>query len=116
MNKDINYYLSKGFDKKAAEYYVSGRKKIVSVTPNLDLTLTIIFDNDEIRLYDCKPFFINDTVFAPLKLYENFKRVYLDDFNCVSWDIDPEIDSNIVWENKIDLCPDTCYIDSIPIN
>jgi len=42
MNKDINYYLSRGFDKKVAEYYVSGRKKIVAVTPNPDFSLTIV--------------------------------------------------------------------------
>ncbi len=45
----------------------------------------------------------------------HFKRVYLDEQNAVSWDIDPNVDSNIVWNNKVDLCPDTCYVDSIPL-
>lgn len=24
------------------------------------------------------------------------------------------MDSNVVWNNRIDLCPDTCYINSVP--
>ena len=27
---------------------------------------------------------------------------------CVSWDIDPNVDSETVWNNKIDLDPDGC--------
>ncbi|MBQ2964746.1 MAG: DUF2442 domain-containing protein [Clostridia bacterium] len=111
---DIAYYLARGFDKEVAEYYVSGRKRIVSVVPNHDFTLTLHFDNGEERIYDMKPFISDDTVFKPLKDYEVFSRVYLDDSACVSWDINPEIDSNIVWSNKLDLCPDSCYIYSIP--
>lgn len=113
--KDVNYYLSKGFDRAMAEYYAAGRKRIISVQANADFTLTLSFDNGEVRLYDCKPFLEDGTVFAPFKQYDNFKRVYLDDQHCVSWDIDPNVDSNVVWNNKVDLCPDGCYVDSLPI-
>ncbi len=41
-----------------------------------------------------------------------FRRVYIDDCGCVAWDKDPTVDSNVVWNNKIDLCPDSCYLDS----
>ena len=61
-----------------------------------------------------KPYLKKGTVFETFSDYDNFKRVYLDECNCVSWDINPEIDSDTVWSNKVDLCPDTCYIDSIP--
>lgn len=115
MPNSVEYYLSKGCDRAAAEYYASGTKKIVSVSPNEDFTLTLCFDNGEKRLLDCKPF-LDGKVFQPFKDYENFKRVYLDDTKCVSWDIDPNVDSRVVWNNKVDLCPDSCYIDSIPIN
>ena len=27
----------------------------------------------------------------------------------------PNVDSNEVWENKVDLCPDSCYMDSVPV-
>lgn len=47
--------------------------------------------------------------------FNNFRRVYLDEQGCISWDIDPAVDSNVVWNNKVDLDPDVCYVDSNPI-
>ena len=29
--------------------------------------------------------------------------------------VDPDVDSEKVWSNKVDLCPDSCYIDSVPV-
>lgn len=115
MERDVDYYLSKGFDRVMAEYYAAGRKKIVAVSPNEDFTLTLDFDNGERRLYDCNHLLVDGTVFAPFKLYENFKRVYLDDMHCVCWDIDPNVDSDVVWNNKVDICPDMCYVYSRPV-
>lgn len=43
----------------------------------------------------------------------DFRRVYVDKQHCICWDINPDIDSDKVWSNKVDLCPDSCYIDSI---
>ena len=114
MTKDVNYYISKGLDTKMAEYYAAGRRKIIAVTPKEDFTLLLNFDNGEQRLFDCKPFLKEGTVFEPFLLYDNFKRVYLDEEHCVSWDIDPQIDSSKVWGNKVDISPDTCYVESIP--
>lgn len=116
MKKTVEYYLEKGFDKKTAEYFASGRKKITDVLPNDDFTLTISFDNGEKRILDVKPVLKENTVFEPFLAFENFKRVYIDDEHCIAWDIDPDVDSNKVWSNKVDLCPDSCYIDSQPIN
>ena len=115
MPKNVEYYISKGFDRKMAEYFVAGRKRIVGVSPNRDFTLTISFDNGEQRLYDVTPFLKPATVFAPFIDWDNFSRVYVDEDHCIAWDIDPNVDSNIVWSNKVDLCPDGCYVDSIPI-
>ncbi len=115
MIKTVDYYLSKGFDQKAAEYFASGKKRIVDVIPNDDFTLTISFDNGEKRLYDVSPLLQKGTVFEPLADIDNFRRVYVDDTHCIAWDIDPNIDSKKVWNNKVDLCPDECYIDSVPI-
>ncbi len=115
MAGDIAYYLSKGFDKPMAEYFASGRKRITAVVPNKDFTLTLDFDNGERRLYDCKPLLKAGTVFAPFMQFENFKRVYIDTEHCVAWDIDPSVDSKVVWSNKVDLCPDSCYVDSTPV-
>lgn len=114
MEKNVEFYLSKGFDRRTAEYFAGGRKKITGVAPNSDFTLTISFGNDEKRNHDMRPLLKKGTVFEPLAKRENFFRVYVDDNHCVAWDIDPDIDSNKVWSNKVDLCPDACYIDSIP--
>ncbi|MBQ2880828.1 MAG: hypothetical protein IJE40_01030 [Clostridia bacterium] len=56
-----------------------------------------------------------NTVFEKFAEIENFKRVYLDETSNISWDIDPNIDSNVVWSNKVDICSDECYINSKPI-
>jgi hypothetical protein len=115
MGKSVEYYLSKGFELKMAEYFASGRRTIVGVVPNNDFTLTLSFDNGEKRVLDVAPFLEKGTVFETFADIANFKRVYIDEEHCVAWDIDPTVDSNIVWNNKVDLCPDSCYVDSIPV-
>lgn len=116
MPNTVEYYLSKGFDRLMAEYFASGRKKIISVKPQTDFSLLLTFDSGERRMLDIKPMLDKGGVFTPFRDFNNFKRVYLDEENAVSWDINPDIDSKVVWNNKVDLCPDSCYIDSIPIN
>ena len=115
MGKSIEYYLSKGFDPKMAEYFANGRRTITGVVPNDDYTLTISFDNGEKRLYNMAPLLVPGTVFEPFTDIENFRRVYIDDCHCIAWDIDPNVDSNVVWNNKVDLSPESCYIDSMPL-
>lgn len=115
MQRTVEWYLSKGLDRKTAEYYAGGRRRIVSVSPNEDFSLTLIFDNGEVRRLDCRSFLRQGTVFAPFTEYSNFSRVYLDDTHSVCWDVDPSIDSNVVWSNKVDICPDSCYMDSVPV-
>lgn len=89
-----------------AEYFSKGRRKIVSVVANDDYTLTLEFDNGEKRLYNIAPL-IEQEFLAGLS---NFSRVYIDDNHCVSWDIDPNVDSSIVWNNKITIDFDVCYV------
>lgn len=114
MRKSVEFYLSKGFDKPMAEYFANGRRTITAVKACEDFTLLLSFDNGELRMYDCKPILKAGTVFEPFMLFENFKRVYIDEFNAICWDIDQSVDSNAVWSNKVDLSSDTCYIDSVP--
>ncbi len=113
MGKSVEYYLSKGYDRKMAEYFASGRKRITKVIPRNDFTLLLSFDNGETRLYDAGPLLQAGTVFAPFREWDNFRRVYLDEDHSVCWDIDPNIDSNEVWNNKVDLCPDSCYVETV---
>lgn len=115
MGNSVEYYLAKGFDRAAAEYFAAGRRRIVSVVPNDDFTLTLTFDNGEVRLYDVAPFLVPGTVFETFRDIAHFRRVYLDAQHCVCWDIDPTVDSEVVWNNKVDLCPDSCYLHSVPV-
>ena len=115
MSKTVEWYLQRGFDRKAAEYFANGRRHITAVVANDDMTLTLTFDNGEHRAFDVAPLIESGTVFAFLADVSNFHRVYLDDEHCVAWDIDPSVDSDEVWNNKVDLSSDTCYMDSVPI-
>lgn len=115
MGKSAEYYLSKGMDRKMAEYYASGRRRITKVVPMDDFTLILSFDNGETRRFDARPLLQPGTVFAPFRQWDRFRRVYLDEDHCVAWDIAPRVDSSKVWSNKVDLCPDSCYVDSIPL-
>lgn len=108
----VDEYVAKGFDRRTAEYFASGRKKILSVTPNENFTLILTFDNGEKRSFDMKRIIEDGTVFAFLSQPSNFMRVYLDEDGSVCWDIDPDVDSNVIWSNKVDLSPDSCYLDS----
>ena len=115
MSHSVEYYLARGCDRKAAEYFARGRQKIISASPNADFTLTIRFENGEARLLDMSPLLQKGAAFAPLRDPEIFRRVYVDETHCIAWDIDPAVDSAQVWSNRVDLCPDTCYLDSVPL-
>ena len=116
MNHDINYYISRGFNRPMAEYFAKGRKKLLSVTPKEDFTLVLEYEGGDLRLFDCKELLQPETVFEPLRNLVIFQRVYVDDTNNIAWDIDPEIDSNKVWNNKIDLSADNCYVNGTPLS
>ena len=115
MPHSIEYYLSKGFDRVMAEYYAAGRRRIIAVRATPDYTLIFDFDNGERRVFDCRPLLHEGSVFMKLITANRFHAVYLDDTHAVSWDIDPHVDSSVVWSNKLDLCPDICYVDSVPL-
>ena len=115
MKRTVEEYLAMGFDRPMAEYYAAGKKKLVHIVANDDFTLTLTFDNGETRLYDMSPVLKPGTVFEPFMQIENFRRAYLDDTHCIAWDIDPNIARNVVWGNKVDICPDSCYVDSKPV-
>lgn len=112
--RSVEEYMKLGYERRYAEYFASGMKRPVSVSANDDFTLRIVFDNGETRILDCKPFLKRGTVFEPFMDIGNFKRVYIDDTRSVAWDIDPTVDSEVIWSNKIDICPDSCYVDSLP--
>ncbi len=73
----------------------------VDVKPLEDYKLLITFQNKERRVFDMAPF-LNMPLYAPLREKGLFQAVKADGM-CVYWNDD------------IDLCPDTCYRDSISI-
>ena len=115
MAKTLEWYLSRGYDRRTAEYFLNGKRTIKNVIPNDDFTLLLTFDNGEQKLFDVAPIIEKGGVFEHIKQLEDFKRVYLDSFGCPVWDIDPNIDSNKVWTNKIDISADSCYIEGEPV-
>ena len=86
-----------------ADYFAHGRRIIRSVQP--DYTLLLRFDNGECRRLDMNPVI---QAVCSSTWPQDFRHVYLDARHCVSWDIDPNVDNETVWNNKIDLDPDGC--------
>ena len=72
--------------------------RVKHVIANSDYTLTLTFDNNEVKIFDMKPY-LNKGIFKELKDISLFKSVR------------PFLGS-IQWKNGQDLCPDTLYLDS----
>lgn len=107
-------YIKKGMDEKYAEYFASGTRKIIRVEACSNYHLKLYFDNGEIKVFNVQPLIEKGNIFQYLQSVDRFNSVYLND-GVVCWDIDPAVDSNIEWNNRIDLSPDTCYVESKPI-
>jgi len=75
--------------------------KIVSVEPLDDYKILLTFSNNEKRIKDMKPY-LNKGVFKKLKDKNFFNSVHIS-FDTISWD------------DEIDICPDTLYETSIPL-
>jgi hypothetical protein len=73
--------------------------RVKEVIPNNNYTLTITFTNDEVKVFDVKPYL--DT-----GIFKELREISL--FNSVK----PFLGS-IQWLNGQDFCPDTLYLDSI---
>jgi len=73
--------------------------RVKNVKPNSDYTLILTFTNDEVRVFDMKPY-LGKGVFKELKDIRLFNSVR------------PFLGS-IQWKNGQDLCPDTLYMESI---
>ena len=93
--------------------YFDNPRKITHVKPDTNYTLFITFDNGEVKKYEM----INELygVFEVLKDVQKFQSVFIDEVGNVAWDIDETIDSSIHWENRIDLCKDMLYLESVPL-
>ena len=75
--------------------------RVKTVKPNPDYTLTLSFTNGEVRIFDVKPY-LDRGIFQDLRDRGLFNSVK------------PFLGS-IQWSGGQDFCPDTLYLDSIPI-
>jgi len=76
--------------------------RIKSVKPNPDFTLTLVFTNNEVRRFDVRPY-LDIGTFRSLKDPGIFNSVR------------PFMGS-IQWRGGQDFCPDTLYLESVPIS
>lgn len=74
------------------------RAKAIDVKPLKNYELEIKFDNDEIKIFDVKPYF-KFAIFNELKEEEQFEKVKISGLS-------------IEWENGADICPDELYNNS----
>ena len=73
----------------------------IEVKPLDDYKLSILFDNQELRIFDVTPY-LSDTFFAPLSDINIFRTVRVTSIS-------------IEWDGDIDICPDELYYNSLPI-
>ena len=76
--------------------------RVTSVTPLGDHKLLLTWTNGEKRIFEAHKL-LCQSVFKPLKDESFFNNIKI-------------INGTIAWENDIDYCPDTLYIDSIPFH
>ena len=75
---------------------------VVEVIPNPDFTLTLTFENGEKKKFDMNPYIGRSTWFEELRDWNYFSQAR------------PDL-GTVVWTNGQDLCPDTFYLDSVPM-
>ena len=71
--------------------------RVKKVKPNSDYTLTLTFQNGEVKIFDVKPY-LDKGIFKELRDKSLFNSVK------------PFLGS-IQWQNGQDFCPDTLYIE-----
>jgi len=76
--------------------------RVTEVKPTIDFQLELTFSNGENRVFDMKPY-LNIGRFVQLQNEAMFASVV-----CTM--------GSIQWQNGLDLCLDTLYEDSVPVN
>ena len=75
--------------------------RVKAVTPHPNYTLTLVFMNDEVKAFDVKPY-LQTGIFRELQDLTLFNSV-------------KPLLGSIQWKNGQDFCPDTLYLDSLPV-
>ena len=72
------------------------------IRPLQDYTLEILFSNNEKKKFDVKPY-LKIGIFKTLEDHTMFQTAHADH-------------GTVVWNNGLDLCPDTLYLESKKID
>ncbi len=72
--------------------------RVKSIQPMPDFELEIVFNNGEIKKFDVKPF-MNLGLFKELFDHSLFQTAKAES-------------GTVVWDNGLDICPDTLYLES----
>ncbi|MEI8346188.1 MAG: DUF2442 domain-containing protein [Pseudomonadota bacterium] len=76
--------------------------RVSKATPNKDFTMTLTFTNGETRIFDVRPY-LGRGDFQELKDSHYFQRLSV-------------FEGTVTWPNEQDFCPDTLYLESIPVD
>ena len=77
------------------------RPRAVNVMPQPDYKILVTFNNDEVKLFDVKPY-------LEFKAFAELKNITL--FNTVK-----PAGLSVEWLHGQDICPDELYYNSIPV-
>jgi hypothetical protein len=72
--------------------------RVKKVIPKGDFTLQLVFTNDEVKLFDAKPY-------LSIGIFKELQEPSL--FNTATAQL-----GTVIWKNGQDLCPDTLYLES----
>ncbi|OOB80136.1 MAG: hypothetical protein BEN19_06515 [Epulopiscium sp. Nuni2H_MBin003] len=86
--------------------------KVIALQSHDDYTLKLTFADGLVKRYDCTHL-LNHGMFKIINSLPKFHSALIDDLGGIGWNIDDNIDSNIVWSNRIDICKDILYQDGI---
>ena len=76
--------------------------RVKAVKPSDDYTLILTFTNEEVKVFDVKPY-LDKGIFRELKKLSKFNSV-------------KPVLGSIQWQNGQDFCPDTLYLDSVNLD
>jgi S-adenosylmethionine hydrolase len=82
---------------------------IIKIEIEANYTLLLTYSNNEMIKYSLENILKNKL--EVLKDINLFKKVFIDEFGNVAWNIDDNIDSNTNWDNRIDISKETIYLD-----
>lgn len=76
------------------------RPTAIKVTPLADYKLKLLFDNNEVKIFDVAPY-IRGNWYSELSSPAYFQSVFVNQYS-------------VEWPNGQDLCPDELYYNSTP--